>query len=297
MKKRIIIISASILGVIVLALGIFVFFDVEGFIYRNQIISNDFEGAEDWEIPTIGIDTDRLERLTHGRTIVRPAFAIGNNGTLLTWRLNGRFLPRTFGVYFVHVQEDPPGETVFRNILARTITLREGENELLIRARGTSGLITERRIIITSDQTTPQRLRIVPLFHHASIDYDPENPMLVTLTIEIEEGDFGNVLLFAETYDYEREFFDVIAIDERTFELAVELVLRGQRLGVDSYGQDVRLILENKWGTTWGGVSIRLAEDGSLISDVHQGGSTQGLIGSQWATSLPFPKPSRPSEP
>jgi len=294
-KKRIIVASASVLSVIVLVLVFFAFFDVEGFIFRNKIVAFDYDGAEEWEIPIIGInDADRLERLTHGRTIVLPGFYIENDGKLLSWRLNGRLLPRSMfdpGERLLSLYERPPGKTFFTNWDSRAFTLKEGENELIIRARGTTGLIAERRLSITSDQTTPQELRIIPTFYRASISYDPENPMLVTVTLEIEEGDFSNVLVFADTYYSEN--FEVVTAGERTFKFTVELKFRGRSFDVDTYGQDIRLVAENEWGITWGGVSIKLTDVGPLISGVYQEGSTQGFTSNQWATSLQFPPPHR----
>jgi hypothetical protein len=294
LKKKIKIILLSILGVIIFALLIYVFFDVEGFIFRNQIVAHDFDGANAREIPTIRIDTDRLERMTHGRSIVRPAFVIENDGTLLSWRLNGRLLPRTFNINDISIPPVPPGlsgENRFYNIHGRTITLREGENELLIRARGTTGLITERRISITSDQTTPQELRTVPTFYRASVSYEPENPMIVTVTLEIEEGDFGDVLVFADTSPGIRESLSITTIDERTFEFTTELMFWGQMLELDRYGRNINISAENKWGITRGEVSIISTHDSPLIFNVRQGGSAQELTSGQWATSLPFPPP------
>ena len=129
--------------------------------------------------------------------------------------------------------------------------LVEGENELIIWAVGSTGLIVEKRLIITSNQTIPEEQRTaMPHLNDVTISYyDPEFPTIVTVAFEFIGDYYGDVLQVSAnanhpSWDGSREDIDVTNKGGGVFEVTVELVEEGDN---GLFRRNVRLTLENEW--------------------------------------------------
>jgi len=210
------------------------------------------------DIPVILICAS-LERLTFSETVPNFDFSI-LNGTLLAWSLNGQALPHRRG-WFAGPHAPMAGLPYYldqrhaeRFTSNRLSNLIEGENEFIIWAEGRTGLVVERRLSITSDQTTPMALRRTPiLYFDASLRFDIEDPTTVIIVLT---GRFNELLVFAHANN-PYEPLDIKHIDDHTIEVATTW------RAYDSFAlQTITIQGENQWGVDRGTIRIFRSDDG-----------------------------------
>lgn len=225
--------------------------------------------ASEREVPSIEIlGSEWFERTIYGRYFPEIDIRI-LDGTLLAWNLNGRNLRRPRGDA---TRTFRPGREI--SYMTNPLRLAEGENELAIWARGSTGLIVERRFAIASDQTVPEEQRTaMPHLNDVTISYDPEFPTIVTVAFEFVGDYYGDALrasavatcpVFHFTREVLREDVDVTNKGGGVFEVTVEL-LEEEDIPLNvAFGRTIDMTLKNEWNvSTQGSVGIAINYSGS----------------------------------
>jgi hypothetical protein len=186
--------------------------------------------------PIVNVD-EKFERLIYGDTVDFAGYITSGGNPEIA--VNGQNIPRQ-DIELIAGSIPEPGKPATLMFYA-TLPLQHGMNEVVVTATGSGGIITQRTVMINSDQTTPEPQKSTPRITDVSINDHEHIKGMTTVTFTVENGNIDDTIVSAfDSFGA----LDVMNISGNNFSFVIDT----NHYTPQYESQNFSIRAENKWG-------------------------------------------------